>query len=179
MLKASCWAGNVGELAKLSSPISSLLFPSFTPLPYYRVYRSAFMPIGPPTHHTLQAHGHKLEGRMGEVGVRGKEKENKHKEKQVTPHQCRELNTADSDCMCFYLATYRVRRSTGGVVHALELKWHEVMRWIVLSDWREVEKSPLNTHSHKRAHSCHLPALETCFSSTQAPSYIKLRVSSD
>lgn len=63
MLKASRWAGNVGELAKQHSPISSPLFPAFTPLPYYRVYRSAFTPLGPPTLCTLQAHGHELVGR--------------------------------------------------------------------------------------------------------------------
>lgn len=62
MLKASRWAGNVGELAKQCSPISSPLFPAFTPLPYYRVYRSAFTPLGPPTRRTLQAHGRELEG---------------------------------------------------------------------------------------------------------------------
>jgi len=62
MLKASCWAGNVGELAKRCSPISSLLFAAFTPLPYYRVYRSAFTPLGPPTYHTLQAHRRELGG---------------------------------------------------------------------------------------------------------------------
>lgn len=46
LLKASRWAGNVGELAKQRSPISSLLFAAFTLLPYYRVYRSAFTPLG-------------------------------------------------------------------------------------------------------------------------------------
>lgn len=61
MLKASRWAGNVGELAKQRSPISSPLFPAFTPLPYYRVYRSTFTPV-PPARRTLQAHGCKLEG---------------------------------------------------------------------------------------------------------------------
>lgn len=46
LLKASRWAGNVGELAKQRSPISSPLFAAFTLLPYYRVYRSAFTPLG-------------------------------------------------------------------------------------------------------------------------------------
>lgn len=46
-LKASRWAGNVGELAKQCSPISSLLLAAFTLLPYYRVYRSAFTPLAP------------------------------------------------------------------------------------------------------------------------------------
>lgn len=50
LLKASRWAGNVGELAKQRSPISSPLFSAFTLLPYYRVYRSAFTPLGHPPH---------------------------------------------------------------------------------------------------------------------------------
>lgn len=80
MLKASCWAGNVGELAKQSKSHQLPAVPAFTPLPYYRVYRSAFTPLGPPTLHTLQAHGRESEEESGE-------KENKHEEKQVTAHR--------------------------------------------------------------------------------------------
>lgn len=47
-LKASRWAGNVGELPKRLGPISSLLLAGFTPLPYYGVYRSPFTPLGSP-----------------------------------------------------------------------------------------------------------------------------------
>lgn len=56
MLKATRWAGNVGELAKQRTPISSPLIPAFTPLPYYRVYRSTFTPLGPPTPGTRSRH---------------------------------------------------------------------------------------------------------------------------
>jgi len=85
MLKASRWAGNVGELAKQRSPISSPLLAASTPLPYYRVYRSAFTPPGPPTRRTLQAHGRQLEG--------GERKQTQGE--QVTAHQRGGLSAAD------------------------------------------------------------------------------------
>lgn len=88
MLKATRWAGNVGELAQRRSPISSPLFPAFTPLPYYRVYRSTFTPLGPPTPGARSRH------RDGGLG-RGRKTNMK---KQVSPthtRQSREPGKAD------------------------------------------------------------------------------------
>ena len=93
MLEVSRWAGNVGELAKQRGPISSPLFLAFTPLPYYRVYRSAFTPLSHPA----------PAARSGRTGASEREesgeKENKHKKRQVTPHQRGELSQADLDFM--------------------------------------------------------------------------------
>ena len=156
MLKASRWAGNVGELAKQRSPISSPLFPAFTPLPYYRVYRSAFTPLGPPTRHTLQAHGHELEG-----GKWGERKQTRG-EAGHTPSAWR-AERSRTRLSCVYLLPTEWDRALGGM--ALELKWDEVMRWIVLSGWCRAEQSPLHSHTH--THTLSLSALLTCHSSTQ------------
>lgn len=131
MLKASRWAGNVGELAKRRSPISSPLFPAFTPLPYYPVYRSAFTPLGPPTRRTLRACGREPEGGGGGAG-------RKKKQTQAEAGHTPSVLRAERSGWRLYAFTCCPRR--GGT--ALQPMWDEVMRWIALSGCRRAEHTP-------------------------------------
>lgn len=126
LLKASRWAGNVGELAKQRSPISSPLFAAFTLLPYYRVYRSAFTPLG---HHPPSPSRAPLSpprARSGQARVASEREESGEKQKQTVREEerCGEPIAADPGCSCLPACLQRQWAVRGWLhVSGLRLQW--------------------------------------------------------